>query len=197
MKKEKSINTQLMMGMEKIDQLANYAGEIIHRMKNFLRGGELSKEKINMNVLIMQALTFLEHQKRELKFKIILNLAENLPLIWVDAIKIIQVILNLAQNSIEAFQFQKSCFLEIIVESKLINNYIEINIKDNGPGISEKIIDKVTNSYVTTKPQGTGLGLPICRTIIEAHGGELFIQKNNKIGTCICFTLPTLLSDNE
>jgi len=147
-------------------------------------------EKTDINLLIKQSLTFFDHIRQQLKFDIELHLNDSLPLIDIDKIKITQVILNLIQNSIEAFHNHTDKKLIIKIESTILNNDIEIRIKDNGPGIPNEIIDKIMKSYFTTKSQGTGLGLAICRTLIKAHNGNLIISPQNGIGANIYFSLP-------
>lgn len=188
-KSETNPNPKILNGLEQIMSLSLHAGKILHRMKNFIRQGEVLKERTDLNELIMQALNFLHHQQTETKYEIQLTLAPNLPMLIIDRVKIIQVILNLVQNSIEAIT-NKSKKLIIEIKTEFNNQYIEISVCDNGPGIPEKLADKIMKSYFTTKKHGTGLGLPICRTLIEAHGGRLFIKKAAHKGACILFTLP-------
>jgi len=183
-------NPKLLKGLKQIVLITQHAGEILHRMKNFMHYGELCFEKTDINLLIKQSLTFFDHIRQQLKFDIELHLNDSLPLIDIDKIKITQVILNLIQNSIEAFHNHTDKKLIIKIESTILNNDIEIRIKDNGPGIPNEIIDKIMKSYFTTKSQGTGLGLAICRTLIKAHNGNLIISPQNGIGANIYFSLP-------
>lgn len=187
--KSNVISDKLLNGLEQIRQLSLHAGEILHRMKNFIREGELYTEKTDVNLLIKQAIAFLDHQKTELKFMVHYCFDNNIPHLALDKIKIIQVILNLTQNSIEASQHSKNHYLVITIGTKMAGGMVEIHFKDNGPGIPLEIADKITNSYFTTKTRGAGLGLAICRTLIEAHGGKLFIKQSNR-GAWIVFTLP-------
>ena len=108
-----------------------------------------------------------------------------------DKVKLIQVILKLSQNSIEAIKDYKESNLKIMVSTNFINDYIEVDFRDNGPGIPKELIGKIIKSYFTTKAHGTGLGLGICRTIIEAHGGKLIIKEPEYgNGAWIQFMLP-------
>lgn len=182
-------HSRLLSGLEQISILSVHAGEILHRMKNFLCDGELCLEKTDINNLIKHALTLLEYQKNEFKLDFSLVLNDVLPLIFVDRLKIIQVILNLVQNSVEALHDNMSEPKITILTSLINNQIIEVNFQDNGPGIPQEIADKIMTSYYTTKPRGTGLGLAICRKLIEAHGGKL-VLKEADVGAWFCFSLP-------
>lgn len=187
-------NNKLYDALKQICSLSLHAGEILHRMKNFIREGELCAEKNEINHLIQEAITLVNHQNIGVKFEIELVLEEQGLHVYVDKIKFMQVILNLAQNSVEASKYHMISHLKISIETKLIGDYIEVNFKDNGPGIPKELIDKIMKSYFTTKSHGTGLGLGICRTIIEAHGGKLMIKESSDKGAWIRFTLPVLHS---
>lgn len=181
---------KLVKGLEQIALLSEHAGETLHHMKNFIRQGELTTEKISLNRIIQQAVNYLDYQKNELKFSIKLCLDEKIPELNLDKIKIIQVILNLIQNSIEAMAQDKKHLLVIRIISQKEEDHIKVIFRDNGPGIPEILADKILKSYFTTKPHGTGLGLPICKTLIEAHGGKLIIHYGEPEGAFIYFTLP-------
>lgn len=189
-RQSKNKNDKILKGLEQIVFLTQRSGEILHRMKNFINNGELCIEKTNINLLIKNALSFFEHLKSQLKFDIDLILNESLPCIYIDKIKITQVILNLIQNSIEAFGNDITKRLKIIIESSVLDTYINVKILDNGPGIPSELNDQIMKPYFTSKSQGTGLGLAICRTLIKAHNGHLIINPLHTNGTEISFTLP-------
>ena len=188
LKNNPQIEERNLHALSQIVELTQHAGNIVHRMKSFMREGEICLEQADINVLIKHALTFLEHVKKDLKFIVELNLTEILPLIYLDKVKITQVIINLAQNSIEAFQGKDRSLLKISIETVLNDKHIEVNFKDNGPGISADVFNKILNSYFSTKAS-TGLGLHICRNLIQAHGGKLVIHESTT-GAHLCFTLP-------
>jgi len=175
--------------LEQIKILSKHVGQILHRMKNFIREGELCRDKVNINNLIKESLIFFSHQSVGSKFEVQLNLDENIPDIFVDKIKIMQVILNLSQNSMEAFEDTHQSKLKIYIDTEIKDGFLEVNFRGNGPGIYPELFDKIMKSYFTTKKHGAGLGLRICRTIIKKHGGKLFLKKAKK-GAWIIFTLP-------
>lgn len=172
--------------LKQIERQAEHAGEVIHKMRNF-KEGTLYLEQTSINYLIRKTIGFLYHDLARLKFNF--NFVNNIPSTMVDRVKIMQVILNLGRNSIEALKGAAVENPEITLSTHLNNDYIEVYFQDNGPGIPAEIHDKILHSYFTTKPQGTGLGLSICRTIVLAHGGGLSVSKVPQ-GACFVFTLP-------
>ncbi|MDP3706266.1 MAG: ATP-binding protein [Legionellaceae bacterium] len=106
-------------------------------------------------------------------------------------IQIMQII-NLARNSIEALQITPDIKPELIIKTQKRNDHMVIHVIDNGPGISVEFEDQIFQSYFTTKPKGTGIGLRVCKSLVEAHGGKINIQKHPKTGAWFTFTLPIL-----
>jgi two-component system sensor kinase FixL len=119
------------------------------------------------------------------------SLDESLPLIITEKILIEQVILNLVRNAIDAIADANSTMRKVYIHTLLNkDNMIEVKIADTGPGLNAEQIETIFNTFVTTKPQGIGMGLPISRTIIEAHGGKLFAESERNNGASFVFTLP-------
>ncbi|KTC93420.1 PAS domain-containing sensor histidine kinase [Legionella cincinnatiensis] len=181
------LDKDLLIFLEKIISQAKQASEIMSRMKSFIHQDEKLSEETDINVLIKDAMIFLNYELTHSKLKINLNLEEELPNLSINRIQVMQVILNLARNSIEAMRTHTSP--ELTIQTKDIVGYIEIHIRDNGPGITPEHRDRVLHSYFTTKPQGTGLGLTMCRNLVEACGGKLYV-KNSEVGAWFIFTLP-------
>ena len=126
----------------------------------------------------------------DFKLKISLNLIDTLPLVVANKTHIMQVISNLVQNSVEALQTASVVNPELLIETSKTDDYIHVHVRDNGPGILSKYKNKILNTYFTTKARGTGLGLGICRTLIEEHGGKLIIKEHQEKGAWFIFTLP-------
>lgn len=187
---ENKLEHSLLHLLNKIISQAKHASEIMNRMKSFIHQDVYYPELSDINTLIKDTLIFLDYELNYSKLKIRLNLDENLPQINIDRIQIMQVIINLTRNSYEAMQEDVCTSPELTIETKNHNQYIEIHFRDNGPGITAENKDKILNSYFTTKAQGTGLGLTICKNLIEAHGGKLFVQDHNGKGAWFIFTLP-------
>lgn len=170
---------------------AERAGEVVHRIKNYVRKGELFYEKIDINIVVAQAIHLINQEIQNLTVKIIYTPNKNLFDVRIDKIQIEQVILNLLRNAIEAIQEANTHNPQITIEVKTQkNSYITVRIIDNGPGFSEQIANHLFDVYFTTKTQGMGLGLAICRSIIEAHSGQLSASRLPIGGSCFEFDLP-------
>ncbi len=192
----KNLDEQFSLLLEKISSQAELAAEILLNMKKCIREENFYVERTDINQLIHDAISIFHYELLSSKLKITLNLEDNVPVILINRTHIIQVILNLARNSLEAFQNSNEEHLELTIETQKLDQYVHIKIKDNGPGVPKEYINKILCSYFTTKKQGHGIGLHICRTLIENHGGKLYFQNNEKQGASFTFTLP-LMSSNE
>lgn len=187
--KYKIICDKLLPSLERISRQAMHAGEIIHSMKNFMREADDYFEETEINELIDNALSVLNHELLDFKLKITLNLSDGLPKIMTKKIHIIQIILNLAQNSIEALQNELNIEPEIMIKTRLLDDKIRVDVIDNGPGIPPELMNKILHSNFTTKPHGTGIGLTVCQTLVKLHGGTLHVHQQ-KAGAWFSFTLP-------
>jgi len=187
---EQQICSRILPPLEQIANQAERAGEIIHSMKNFMRDGNFDTQVTNINSLIQDALSILHYELKDYQLKITLNLMNNLPVLMANQTHLMQVVLNLARNSIEALKSNKKENPELTIETKQSHAHIEVRLRDNGPGIPKELREKILNTYFTTKPQGTGIGLGICRTLIEGHGGKLNHLQHEDGGACFIFTLP-------
>lgn len=182
---------QLIEIMNKAVAQAERAGEVIHRLKNFFCKGQLFRTPCKINSVIRETVTLIRNDLNSSKTKIDFGLAKDIPLISADKIQFQQVILNLIQNAIEAMKEMHPQKRKIHIETRYFDkNSIEIIVSDTGPGFSKDIITKVFKPFFTTKAHGRGMGLAICRSIIEAHGGQFTITPNSNNQGWISFTLP-------
>jgi len=186
----KKTSNELLLPLEQIAFQAEHAGQIIHNIKKFMREGHFYPEETNLNLLIKETLSLLDYELLDFKLKITLNLMDDLPLIMTNKTHMMQVISNLARNSIEALQYAFEDNPELLIETCKLDNHIHVHVRDNGPGIPQEFKNKILNTYFTTKPQGTGLGLGICRTLIEGHGGKFIVQEHDEQGAWFIFSLP-------
>jgi PAS domain S-box-containing protein len=177
--------------MEKTVAQAERAGEVIHRLKNFFCKGQLIKTSCAVNSVIRETTSFIRNELNTSKTKIDFDLSKDLPQISVDKIQLQQVMLNMMQNAIESMKEIDHRKRRILIQTKPIDqSSIEITVSDSGPGFSKEIITKVFKPFFTTKAHGRGMGLAICRSIIEAHGGQFTINPNTNNQSWIRFTLP-------
>ncbi|MBV9575056.1 MAG: PAS domain S-box protein [Gammaproteobacteria bacterium] len=176
--------------MEKAVAQAERAGEIIQRLKNFFCKGQLVKTACKMNNVIRETISFIKNELTASKTKIDFDFDKNIPFIFIDKIQIQQVLLNLMQNAIEAMQENHVKEKRIYIQTKTYSENIEITIRDTGLGFSKEVVNKVFMPFFTTKAHGRGMGLAICRSIIEAHGGQFTINPNSNGNSWIRFSLP-------
>jgi C4-dicarboxylate-specific signal transduction histidine kinase len=184
-------NGPILEAMTIVAQQAERAGEIIHRLKDYVRKGKTVQEIVSINVLIKTAIRLIHYEIRDQLFDIELAIADNLPAIMGDRIQIEQVLINLLRNALEAMRDAKTVAPLLKISAQLYNQaYLAVNVIDNGPGLPAELITKILEPYFTTKSQGIGMGLSISRTIIESHGGFLIAKKSTNGGACFQFTLP-------
>ena len=105
-----------------------------------------------------------------------------------------QVVLNLLLNAVEAMGSVEAEPRELLISTRQDHTGVLVAVHDSGPGIGPEQLDRIFNSFYTTKPSGTGMGLSICRSIIDAHGGRLWAEANEPRGTIFQFTLPAAWS---
>jgi PAS domain S-box-containing protein len=181
---------QLIEIMKKAVIQAQRAGEVIHRLKNFFCKGQLFKTSCKINSLIRETVTLIRNDLNISKIKVDFNFSKSVQIISADKIQIQQVLLNLIQNAIDAMQEIDLKQRRIHLQTKTVDaNTIEITVNDSGPGFSKDMIYKVFEPFFTTKAHGRGMGLAICRSIIEAHGGQFTINPNTNNHSWIKFTL--------
>lgn len=184
---------QLEETLEKIAAQAERAGEIIRRLRSLIKRGEPQHKQTNVKQLIDDLLKIAELDLHDCGFQLDLNLAPDLPLISVDTVQIQQVLLNLIRNAMEAMREVK-VGETIKISARLKGQLLEISVSDQGPGIADGNAEKLFEPFFTTKREGLGMGLALCRTIMQSHGGDLTGQNNRYGGARFTMTLPYLSS---
>jgi PAS domain S-box-containing protein len=159
---------------------------MVNAFSDYARTPRMNKTTLNLNQLIKEVLELYNHSN--IKIKTVFG--QNLPSFNADRSSLRQVLHNLIKNSLEAQAVNK----EMTISTNYVNNNgykcIEIRIQDQGPGISDELIDKIFEPYFTTKKKGTGLGLAIVKKIIDEHNGMVWIE--NTSGACVVIRLPTI-----
>ena len=164
------------------------AGAVVRLLREFTSRGdtERSVEDINAVVEEICKLTTLGTAGDGIDLE--LNLAADLPPVLIDHVQIQQVVLNLVRNSIDAL---RDCETRSISVATVPNgDMVEVVVSDNGPGLPEEVRERVFEPFVSTKPDGIGIGLSICRTIVEAHGGRIAVDTGTKCGAGFRFSVP-------
>jgi len=182
----------------KIQRQALRAGQIIHRMREFIKFKPQQRSSVEINALIHDAVNLCADDIKQNSIKLTLALEKNLPPINADHIQIEQVLINLIKNSIDALQsLPENRSRQLSIQTHLVDDHaIEISVKDNGPGIHQEQQLKILTPFYTTKKAGMGMGLSICRSLIEAHHGKLQFNSQPRKGTVFYFTLPTRTKDH-
>ena len=182
---------QIITIMQKAANQAERAGEIIQRLKNFFCKGQLVKTPCKINNIIRETVGLIKNELNISKTKIELAFDRAIPGIFIDRIQIQQVVMNLIQNAIEAMQQSNTKNKCIFIKTQCTSiSTIDVTINDTGPGFSKEIAHQVFTPFFTTKAHGRGMGLAICRSIIEAHGGQFTINPNTHQNSWIRFSLP-------
>jgi PAS domain S-box-containing protein len=148
--------------------------EVLRRIREFIRRREPERKLVNLNVVVMDALQFTRLERREHRVAVIFRPDRDLPPVQADRVQITQVLVNLLVNAVHAVSAAGSEYPKILLSTYLNDaGSAEITVADNGPGISADDLPHIFERFFTTKSSGLGLGLPISRSIIESHGGEL------------------------
>jgi two-component system sensor kinase FixL len=178
--------------LDKTQKQALRAGRIIHRMREFVKSHSKHRSTSNINTLIHDAVGLCSAELKHNDIKLTYKLESNLPPVIVDHIQIEQVIMNLIRNSVDALQNLPSTHQrQLSIHSRLmLNNDIQVSVKDNGPGLNEEQQKKILMPFYTTKTDGMGMGLSISRSLIEAHEGNLHFNSEPGKGSTFYFTLP-------
>jgi two-component system sensor kinase FixL len=186
--------------VERASDQALRAGQIIRRLRQFVSRGESERQVESLAKLIEEASALALVGVKETGVRVNFAFDPRVAFVLVDKIQIQQVILNLMRNAIEAMQETARRELRISTAERG-EGMVEVGVADTGPGVNEEIAPQLFQPFVTTKPDGMGIGLSISRTIIEAHGGRLWAEPNPGGGTIFRLTLKTLsteeLNDGE
>ena len=176
--------------MEKAIAQAQRAGEVIRRLRGFVSKGETERRVQSLNQLVEEALALALVGAKQRGVRVSLELEQSLPLVLVDPVQIQQVVLNLVRNAVEAMEEVER--RELVIGTRAITDQemAEVYVADSGPGIAPGLADRLFQPFVTTKRTGMGLGLSICREIVEAHQGRLTVAPGSSGGTVFRLTLP-------
>jgi signal transduction histidine kinase len=170
---------------------ANRASEIINRVRALSMRAEQKRALIEINVVIREVLTLMQTQFRENRVIVHSTLSNDLPKIFGDRIQLQQVVLNLLVNAIDAINTVPNDSREIRINSSNANTGgVTVTIEDTGIGIDPGCATHLLDAFHSTKSGGMGIGLSICRSIIEAHGGHIWAASAKPRGATFCFTLP-------
>jgi PAS domain S-box-containing protein len=169
----------------------NRASEVIRRVRSLANKADIDKVPLDVNVVIKETIGLLQRQVFSHEVSLRMELVAALPMILADRVQLQQVIINLVMNGIEAMQSVTDRSRELVIRSGQDEaGQALVSVADCGVGIAAENVDRLFNPFFTTKSSGMGMGLSICRSIIETHGGQLWAMANLPHGATFQFTLP-------
>ena len=183
-----------------IRDLALRAGAIITSIRNMARKVDPSRKRASLNSLVQKSLILLEPELRQKGICLQKQLADDIPTMVLDPVQIQQVLINLVRNAIEAMRdLDRDARRIRITTSVSKEDTVILRVTDSGPGLAPDMANRIFAPFETTKPDGLGMGLTICRSIAEAHSGSLVaeLQPDHGIGACFCLTLPISVTDGR
>ncbi|MCU0879293.1 MAG: ATP-binding protein [Pirellulaceae bacterium] len=175
---------------DEIARAAGRAADIIRRLRGYVSKGPPTWSQVDLNSLIRESLELVVIERRQHRARVDLQLLEPAPILVADAIGIQQVLVNLLRNAIEAMSERETSERIVAVRTRVTAEGIEVSVIDRGTGISPEEMPRLFEPFFTSKATGMGMGLPISRTIIEAHGGRIWAENNEAGGATFSFVLP-------
>ena len=184
----------LSSAIQRIGQQAERAGKVIKSVHDFVRRRDQAREAVSPRALLDDVMPLVILQARKLGVRVVVNCPSDLPAVFCDRTMVEQVLLNLTRNGMQAMADDtphKVLTLAVrLATAQASNRWLEFSVADLGHGIPEGVAEKLFTPFFTTKQEGMGLGLSLCRTVVEQHGGLLRFQPNVPCGTVFSFTLP-------
>ena len=190
------------VAMQRIAQQAERAGRIIKSVHDFVRRRDQSRESVAAKTLIDAVLPLMQLQARKLGVRVQVEVEPQLPPLWCDCTMVEQVLLNLTRNAMQAMDAPDIDARVLLVQvqrapDRAGSRWLAFAVADIGVGLSDEAAQRLFTPFFTTRPEGMGLGLSLCRTVVEQHGGALAFAHNQPRGTVFTFTLPTTAPEAE
>jgi C4-dicarboxylate-specific signal transduction histidine kinase len=192
-KSDKATSEMLLDALGKSAQQAERAGKIISRIREFVKRSEPRRQRVPAARILDNAIAFADIDARKRQVLIEKTLPDTLPDVLADPILIEQVLLNLLKNGVEAMEHSEYRTLHVVLTDQ--SSVLEFAVIDRGHGLKDP--ERLFEPFYSTKSEGLGMGLNICRTIIESHHGRLWATANPEGGTIFRFTLPNAGESNN
>jgi two-component system sensor histidine kinase DctS len=187
---------ELKVAMRRIAEQADRAGRVIRSVHDFVRRRDQARQPVAADALIEAVLPLVNLQARKLGVRVEIRVPPGLPKVQCDRTMVEQVLLNLARNAMQAMDEARSAQPELLLQVRATpateagKRWLEFSVSDCGPGIADDVKQQLFTPFFTTKAEGMGLGLSLCRTVIEQHGSQLLFEDRMPRGTIFRFTLP-------
>jgi PAS domain S-box-containing protein len=182
---------EVRQALDRIVKAGRRAGDVIGRMRALVRKAPPRKDQLDINEVTREVIALMRSELGRTGTSLQTQLADGLPLVQGDRVQLQQVMLNLILNAVEAMSGSDEGSRELLISTEGDGaNGARIAVRDWGPGPKPESLDRLFEAFYTTKPDGMGMGLSICRSIIEAHGGRLWATPNQPQGAVFQFTLP-------
>jgi signal transduction histidine kinase len=173
------------------------AGEILRSVRALVRRESTISRDVDVNALAADAVRVIHPQAREHGVAVRLERGADLPRVQADGTQIEQVMLNLMLNGVQAAALTRGAPREVVVATSVERGEVHVAVRDTGRGVAPSVRDRLFTPFLTTKEHGLGLGLVISRSIVESHGGRLWANSRDEVGTTFRFSLPAVgLDDN-
>jgi two-component system sensor kinase FixL len=167
---------------------ARRAGQIVHHLRHFVLTGETEKSEEDLNLVVQDSLAMALTGAGQ-KVSMNLQLSGNLPKVLIDRVQIQQVVVNLIRNAVDVLAGSSGGVISLSTTQRS-TDFLELRVSDNGPGIAAEVADRLFHPFVTTKPKGMGIGLSMCKSIIDSHGGKIWVEEGLSGGATFAFTVP-------
>jgi C4-dicarboxylate-specific signal transduction histidine kinase len=177
--------------LERIVRNAARAGDVVQRIRNLVKKAPLRDDRVDINAAIREVVELTRSEAMKNGVLVRTELADSVPPVRGDRVELQQVILNLVINAVEATSALTEGPRELqIVTGRIEPDHALIAVRDTGPGLAPAVEENLFKAFHTTKPNGLGLGLSICRSIVESRGGRMWATANTPRGAVFQFTLP-------
>jgi PAS domain S-box-containing protein len=168
----------------------NRAADVLGRIRALIRKTPPQRQALDLNAVVGEMVGFTRGEATRYGAEVSVQLASDLPAVLADRVELQQVLLNLIVNGLEAMEVMEEGARRLSISSDCVGDNVQITVNDSGPGFACERAEEVFTAFYTTKATGLGMGLSICRTIIEAHGGRLWAEANAPCGARVVLALP-------
>jgi signal transduction histidine kinase len=168
----------------------NRAGDVVGRIRALIKKLPVRMDAVAINDAILEVIALTRTEAANNHVSVRTQLSERLPCVQGDRVQLQQVLLNLIINAIEAMRDVDKEERELLISTRNEPDGVSVEVRDSGPGVTPAALDRVFEAFYTTKPGGLGLGLSICRSVVEAHNGRLWVSPNTPRGAIFRFIAP-------